>query len=115
RQEGFRVNLIEACFQPWNRRLEGTVGGYWGLLDSLPRALKYPPGEAISNFPLWQLQMGCGMGFGVLVCGVAWLTLRRRPGTRRLAAGSGVALSATTAGILLGVAADKLFYESYGV
>src|SRR3984957_7424716 len=115
KRENFRVNLIEAYDQPWKRQLEGTAGGYWGLLDSVQRALKYPPGEAISNFPLWKLQMGCGMGLSVLVFGAAWLTLRRRPWTPRLAAWIAVALSATTAGILLGVAADKLFYESYGV
>src|SRR3954469_7887965 len=33
KQENFRVNLIEAYDQPWKRRLEGTVGGYWGLID----------------------------------------------------------------------------------
>jgi exo-beta-1,3-glucanase (GH17 family) len=115
KQEGFRVNLIEAYDQPWKRQLEGTVGGYWGLLDSVQRALKYPPGEAISNFPFWKLQMGCGMALSVLVFGVAALTLRRRPWTPRLASWVAVALSATTAGILLGVAGDKLFYESYGL
>ncbi len=67
KQENFRVNLIEAYDQPWKRQLEGTVGGYWGLFDSVQRALKYPPGEAISNFPLWKLQMGCGMALSVLV------------------------------------------------
>src|SRR6202161_4758830 len=57
KQENFRVNLIEAYDQPWKRRLEGTVGGVWGLFDSEQRALKYPPNEAVSNFPLWKLQM----------------------------------------------------------
>src|ERR1700721_118502 len=61
KRENYRVNLIEAYDQPWKRQLEGTVGGHWGLLDSVQRAVKYPPGEAISNFPLWQLQMACGM------------------------------------------------------
>src|ERR1700681_3481670 len=61
KQENFRVNLIEGHEQPWKRELEGTVGGYWGLLDSIQRTLKSPPGEAISNFPFWKLQMGCGM------------------------------------------------------
>ena len=65
KQENFRVNLIEAYDQPWKRQLEGTVGGYWGLFNSEQRALKYPPGEAISNFPLWKLQMGCGMGLSM--------------------------------------------------
>jgi exo-beta-1,3-glucanase (GH17 family) len=114
KQENFRVNLIEAYDQPWKRQLEGTVGGYWGLIDSVQRALKYPPGEAISNYPFWKLQMGCGMALSVFVFGAAWLTLRRRPWTPRAVSWIAVAISATTAGILLGVAADKMFYESYG-
>jgi exo-beta-1,3-glucanase (GH17 family) len=114
KRENFRVNLIEAYDQPWKRQLEGTVGGYWGLIDSVQRALKYPPGEAISNYPFWKLQMGCGMALSLLVFGAAWLTLRRRPWTPRLVSWIAVALSATSAGILLGVAGDKLFYESYG-
>jgi exo-beta-1,3-glucanase (GH17 family) len=114
KQENFRVNLIEAYDQPWKRQLEGTVGGYWGLIDSVQRAVKYPPGEAISNYPFWKRQMGCGMGLSFLVFGAAWLTLRRRPWRPRVASWIAVGLSATTAGILLGVAADKMFYESYG-
>src|SRR6201993_3504889 len=114
-QENFRGNLIEAYDQPWKRQLEGTVGGYWGLFDSVRRALKYPAGEPISNFPFWKWQMGAGMVLCVLVFAVAALTLRRRPWTPRPAAWIAVALSATTAGILLGIAADKMFYESYGL
>src|SRR6201992_1400907 len=79
KQENFRVNLIEAYDQPWKRQLEGTAGGYWGLFDSIRRAVKYPPGEAISNFPLWKWQMAGGMALSALVFAVAWLTLRRRP------------------------------------
>jgi exo-beta-1,3-glucanase (GH17 family) len=115
KRENFRVNLIEAYDQPWKRQLEGTVGGYWGLFDSVHRAVKYPPGIAISNYPFWKLQMGCGMALSIFVFGAAWLTLRRRPWGPRLASWIAVGLSATTAGILLGVAADKMFYESYGV
>ena len=44
-----------------------------------------------------------------------WLTLRRRPWQPRLASWIAVGISATTAGMLLGVAADKMFYESYGI
>ncbi|MBR0721109.1 beta-(1-6) glucans synthase [Bradyrhizobium manausense] len=110
----FRVNLIEAYDQPWKRRLEGTVGGYWGLLDSVRRQLKYPPGEPISNFPFWKWYMGAGMGLSILVFAVAGITLRRRPWTPRFSAWLGVGISATSAGILLGIAADKMYYESYG-
>jgi exo-beta-1,3-glucanase (GH17 family) len=115
KREGFRVNLIEAYDQPWKRQLEGTAGGYWGLIDSQQRALKYPVGVAISNYPLWKLQMGCGLGLSMLVFGVAMLTLRRRPWSPRLISWLAVAISATSAGILLGVAADKMLYESYGI
>jgi exo-beta-1,3-glucanase (GH17 family) len=115
RQQNFRVNLIEAYDQPWKRRLEGTVGGYWGLFDSVHRALKYPPGENVSNFPFWKWQMGGGMALAVIVFVSAWLTTRRRPWTPRLASWIAVALIATSSGILLGLAADKMYYESYGV
>ncbi len=113
--QNFRVNLIEAYDQPWKRRLEGTVGGYWGFIDSVHRALKYPPGQPISNYPLWKWYMGAGMGLSVLVFAAALVTLRRRPWTPRFTSWLGVAIAATTAGILLGVAAHKMYYESYGL
>jgi len=115
KREGFRVNLIEAYDQPWKRQLEGTVGGYWGLFDAAKRVVKYPPGQAISNYPLWKWQMGGGMALSVAVFLAAWLTLRRRPWTPRPTSWIAVGLWATTGGILFGIAADKMLYESYGV
>jgi glucan 1,3-beta-glucosidase len=115
KRENFRVNLIEAYDQPWKRELEGTVGGYWGLYDSVRRALKYPPGDAISNFPLWTWQMGAGMAFSVIVFVSAWFTTRRRPWTPLLSSWVAVAIIATSAGCLVGLAADKMYYESYGI
>jgi exo-beta-1,3-glucanase (GH17 family) len=114
RRENFRVNVFEAYDESWKREIEGTVGGSWGLFDSVQRTLKYPPGTPISNFPLWKLQMCSGMALATLVFGVAWLTLRRKPREPGLASWFAVAISATTVGILFGVAAQKMFYESYG-
>jgi hypothetical protein len=114
KREHFRVNLIEAYDASWKREWEGTVGGNWGLFDGVHRELKYPAGVAISNHPFWKQQMGSGMALAIAVFAVAWLTLRRQPWTPRLACWVAVGLSATTAGILLGVAADKMFHESYG-
>jgi exo-beta-1,3-glucanase (GH17 family) len=114
KREGFRVNLIEAYDQPWKRQLEGTVGGYWGLISADKRELKYPAGVPISNYPAWKLQMSAGLLLSVLVFGVAILTLRRRPWSPRLISWVAVAVSATASGILLGVASDKVIYESYG-
>ncbi|MEZ5820326.1 MAG: beta-(1-6) glucans synthase [Xanthobacteraceae bacterium] len=115
KREGFRVNLIEAYDQPWKRQLEGTVGGYWGLFDAFRRTVKYPPGVPISNFPAWKLLMASGMALSVFTFLVAAVTLRRRPWQPKLISWIAVAISATTAGCLLGIAADKMFYESYGI
>src|ERR1700761_7189669 len=115
KRENFRVNLIEAYDQPWKRELEGTTGGYWGLLDSVQRALKYPPGIAISNYPYWKFDMAGGLALAILTFAVAWLTLRRRPWKPGLASWIAVGISATSAGALLGVASDKMLYESYGL
>jgi exo-beta-1,3-glucanase (GH17 family) len=115
KREKFRVNLIEAYDQPWKRQLEGTVGGYWGMIDDAQRALKYPPGVPVSNYPFWKIQMGCGMALSALVFLAGWLTLRRRPWKPGVSAWIAVGTSATTAGMLLGVAADKMWFESYGV
>src|SRR5579871_1446743 len=113
--ENFRVNLIEAFDQPWKRQLEGTVGGYWGLFDSERRELKYPPGEPISNFPHWKWQMGAGLLLSLIVFVSAWATTRRKPWTPRLTSWIAVGLTATSAGCLVGIAADKMVYESYGI
>ena len=115
KRENFRVNLIEAYDQPWKRQLEGTVGGYWGLFDSVHRVLKYPPGVAISNYPYWKVQMAGGMVLAILTFAVAWLALRRKPWKPGLAAWFAVGISATSAGALLGMAVDKMVYESYGI
>ncbi|MGQ0684160.1 glycoside hydrolase family 17 protein [Bradyrhizobium sp.] len=115
RRDGFRVNLIEAYDQPWKRQLEGTVGGYWGLFDAYKRAVKYPPGIVISNYPTWKLQMACGMLLSAFTFLAAILALRRRPWKPRLVSWVVVAISATSAGSLLGIAADKMLYESYGI
>lgn len=34
KQNQWQYNMIEAVDQPWKRELEGTVGGYWGVLDT---------------------------------------------------------------------------------
>jgi hypothetical protein len=78
------------------------------------RQLKYPPGEPISNFPFWKWYMGAGMAVSVLPVAVAGPTLRRRPSTPRVSAWLGVGICATAAGMLVGVAFDKMYYESYG-
>ncbi len=114
RLEKFRVNLIEAYDQPWKRKFEGTVGGYWGLFSAESRELKYPAGVPISNFPAWKVQMAAGLAYAVLVFGCAWMTLRRRPWSPRFVSWLGVAAIATTGGALLGISIEKMLVESLG-
>ena len=114
KREKIHVNLIEAYDASWKRYWEGTVGGNWGLFDAKHRELKYPPGEAISNYPLWKLQMGAGMALSLSVFAAAWMASRKRPWPPRFTSWIAAAASATTAGILAGVAFDKMLYESFG-
>lgn len=114
RRDNFRVNLFEAYDEPWKRRWEGTVGGYWGLFDSADRKPKYPAGEAISNHPYWKLQMACGLVLCIGVFGSGLLAMRRRPSPPGSAAWIAVAVSATVGGILLGIGAEKMLHESFG-
>ena len=115
RTEKFRVNLFEAYDEPWKRKWEGTVGGYWGMFNAGDRLLKYPAGVPIGNYPRWKWQMASGLALCVFIFLTAALTLRRRPKSPGVMSWIAVAVSATTAGVLLGVSFDKLLYESFGI
>lgn len=114
-REQFRVNLIEAYDQPWKRQIEGTVGGYWGFLDAYQRVQKYS-GRAISDHPRWLSQMGLGLIVTLAVFAVGWLGARRRgAGTPTSAEWLGVAVTATVAGALAGLAIEKAGIEALGL
>lgn len=115
RQQNYRVNLFEAYDEPWKRQWEGTVGAHWGLFDGETRALKYPPGAAIGNYPFWELQLGFGLLLSIAVFAVAFRAAGRRQSSPGLAAWTAIAISATTGGILLGLSAEQILFESYGV
>jgi glucan 1,3-beta-glucosidase len=115
KRDNFRVNLIEAFDASWKRYWEGTVGGNWGLFKADHHTLKYPPGVPISNYPQWKPLMGSGMILAIAVYAVAWLSQRRRPWKPRPSSWIAVGVSATVAGVLLGIAIDKMMYESFGL
>jgi len=50
---GWHYNLIEAFDQPWKRRSEGGVGGYWGLWSE-SRNIKGWSDSVIAKNPHWQ-------------------------------------------------------------
>jgi exo-beta-1,3-glucanase (GH17 family) len=77
KREGYHANLIEAFDQPWKRRLEGTVGGHWGLLDAQRREPKFHWGMPVSNHPRWRLQAAEGVALAALVFAAAFGARRR--------------------------------------
>ena len=114
KRDHFRVNLIEAFDASWKRYWEGTVGGYWGLFLADHQTLKFPPGVPISNYPAWKPLMGSGIGLAILVFAAAWLGQRRMPWRTRFSSWIAVGVSATVAGVLFGIAFEKMMYESFG-
>ena len=83
-EKGFGVNLVEAFDQPWKRKLEGTVGGHWGLVaaDRQPRVTLQGP---VAPYPGWPVRFAVAAalaGLGVLAIScverlrpLAWLAL----------------------------------------
>jgi glucan 1,3-beta-glucosidase len=52
--EKIPYNVIEAFDQHWKRRLEGAVGGYWGLYDRFNQP-KFPFRGPVAEAPAWSL------------------------------------------------------------
>lgn len=112
RAGGYRFNWIEVIDQPWKRKSEGTVGGYWGLFESGAEQPKYMPGEAVSDHPHWKLQAGLGVGFALAILGLAVIFAFRRREPLPLRIWLAVALVALTGGALIGLMIEKLVLES---
>jgi exo-beta-1,3-glucanase (GH17 family) len=115
RKENFRVNLFEAYDEPWKRQWEGTIGSSWGWYDGETRALKYPAGTSVTNYPFWRLQLWGGLAFSACVFAAAFWASRRRSNGPRAESWAAVAISATVGGVLLGLAAEKWLHESFGL
>ena len=111
KRENYRVNLIEAYDQPWKRKLEGTVGGFWGLYDAYERKAKFVWGAPVSNHPNWRWQAAGGIAFAALVFAAALAAGRRKPSlaTRLWVA---VAVNALVSGTLIGWTIKNISIES---
>jgi len=84
-------NFIEAYDQPWKKRLEGTVGGYWGLYDAQGHE-KFPLiGNVVADAQWWR---------GPLTGGVVALLLAVF--ARRIVTTPAALLQVTLAGFTLG-------------
>ncbi|MCD6674279.1 MAG: hypothetical protein LT106_15695 [Burkholderiaceae bacterium] len=106
-ERGLRYNLIEAFDQPWKRRLEGAMGGYWGLFTS-DGERAFPWRGPVNADPRWReglLGAAAGAAAFALVAGA---TLRRR---RRRSAETGARFVLAQA--LAGCAAGALLVEQW--
>ena len=108
REQGITTNFIEAFDQPWKRRLEGTVGGHWGLFDANARAPKFAWGQPVSNHPLWRIQAAVTIALAGLVLMLSARVARMRPAGRPAMsvkewAGVALIISATTVLTVLSV------------
>jgi exo-beta-1,3-glucanase (GH17 family) len=73
---GVRYNLIEAFDQPWKRRLEGTVGGFWGVMNA-GGGEKFPLRGALAEDPDWRRGF-VASGLGVALFAFAGVAGRSR-------------------------------------
>ena len=110
----FRVNLIEAFDQPWKRRLEGTVGGAWGVLPADRTRARVAWGRAVSNAPWWPWAVLGGVLLGAMIFGSAEFCRRRagRPffNSRALLR---LTVLASLSGALAGTVVEALVLEAY--
>ncbi|HVG51941.1 MAG TPA: beta-(1-6) glucans synthase [Xanthobacteraceae bacterium] len=116
KQEQFQVNLIEAFDQPWKRRFEGTVGGYWGLFDGEKREPKFAWDRPVSDHPRWKLGAAMGIVLSLTVFALAFAVQKRRSienSSPRIWAG--VTAIATIAGGLYGLTIEQAETESLGL
>jgi exo-beta-1,3-glucanase (GH17 family) len=112
--EKFRINLIEAFDQPWKRRFEGTVGGYWGLLDGETRAPKFAWDQPVSDHPHWIGFAASGLGLALLVFGAAFMATPQKDETAfSIRIWIAVAAIGTAAGALLGLTVEQGLTESF--
>ncbi len=72
---GFDYNLIEAFDQSWKIKLEGTVGGKWGLYTA-DRQPKYAIAGPVMEDAAWPFKAGLSVVLGL---GLLAALLRRRP------------------------------------
>jgi glucan 1,3-beta-glucosidase len=110
------TNLIEAFDQPWKRKLEGTVGAHWGLLDGETRSAKFAWGGKVSDHPLWFSQGLLGILFAFVTFAGAYLAARSQgedePGKVDWLTVAGIALAG---GLFLGWALALVPLENMSV
>jgi exo-beta-1,3-glucanase (GH17 family) len=112
RRENFEVNVIEAFDQPWKRWLEGSVGGYWGIVDRTTGSPKFDlAGGPVSDHPGWPLQAFAGIVLAALTFGAAYVAAAEKPPRRFL--WWTIAALALLPAVMFGWTMETVAVESY--
>ena len=109
-----RYSVIEGFDQPWKRRLEGTVGGSWGVLDADGRE-KFPLRGAVAEDPEWRRGL-LASGLGAALFAFAGVASRSRWRGAILLALAGAAFGAVFAaqGAMIKAASRDAFELALG-
>jgi glucan 1,3-beta-glucosidase len=113
KRDNYRANIIEAFDQPWKRRLEGAVGGHWGIIDGASRSFKFRWGEAISNHPMWRRNAILGIVLAGTVFAAAWMLRGSGNAAPSPATWLAIAAIALVPGVLVGWAGENVGAESF--
>ena len=97
------INLIEGFDQPWKRRQEGAMGGYWGLFDADGRQRFTLHGAVVADPQWWQVPLAMVVG------GIAGLLWALRPGLRATDTGGAAPRRRVMAAAATGLAGAIVF------
>lgn len=107
---GVPYNVVEAVDQPWKRVPEGTVGGFWGVLDA-DRVAKFPLAGPVREWPDWPF----AAGFSAALCLLFLAGLSMSARTVRPAAALGVGLAGGATGTCLWMLAAQVEAAAIGL
>jgi len=69
-EKGLDYNIVEAFDQVWKARMEGSVGGSWGLFDA-DRQEKFKLGQPVVEKPHWPWLFVASVGVGLVLLAAA--------------------------------------------
>jgi glucan 1,3-beta-glucosidase len=110
-RENFKLNVIEAFDQPWKRQLEGSTGGYWGVIDRATKALRFGFDTVVSDHPQWRIQAGAAILLAAAIFAAAWWAGRGKPAPPHL--WLRIAVLAFLPAVLSGWTLERVLIDSF--